>query len=132
MLIPMPSPRGTNHAKLFLRARGPVAAYDSRRGLAADAALSDEKKGAILDFLAGKLSSDDIMSVKAMLSGERAYDEPPDFPGKPKVGGGMTALDRLPSSLRREVIDRTLSARDSRAKSFAERFPDAARIGQAW
>jgi len=33
MLKPMPSPNGTNHARLFIVARGPVAAYDSATGL---------------------------------------------------------------------------------------------------
>lgn len=37
MIRPMPSPRGTNHERLFiLRGRGPRMAYDSKRGLARD------------------------------------------------------------------------------------------------
>jgi hypothetical protein len=100
---PMPSPRGTNLAKLFLPSN-PRGAYD--------AALSEESGAAIYAFLQGKLSDEDLAEF-CKLAGIDAgvgMDEPADFPGKPLTGGGKFGQD---SKL---VTD------------FNKRFPHAARI----
>jgi hypothetical protein len=47
----MPSPRGTNHARLFITTN-PRGAYD--------AALSDESGAEVYAFLQGKLSEEDL------------------------------------------------------------------------
>ena len=103
-LRPMPSPKGTNLAKLFLPAN-PKGAYD--------AALPDDAKAALLEFLRDKLSTEDLATFAKMLGAdpEAAMDDeggPEPFPGMPQTGGGK--------------------AMDSRLRSFAERFPNAARI----
>ena len=68
MLIPMPSPRGTNHERLFIRARsGPTAAFDSAEGLIQS---TSEK---LLAFLKDRLIPADLANVEIMLGGERPY-----------------------------------------------------------
>jgi hypothetical protein len=51
MRSPMPSPRGTNHARLFITSN-PKGAYD--------AALSEESGAEVYAFLQGKLSEEDL------------------------------------------------------------------------
>lgn len=102
-LRPMPSPRDTNLAKLFLPAN-PKAAYD--------AALPEDAKAALLEFLRDKLSTEDHAAFAKMLEADTdaAMDDggPEPFAGMPLPGGGK--------------------AMDSRRRSFAERYPNAARI----
>jgi hypothetical protein len=67
MLKAMPSPSGTNIEGLYIRDCGPSAAYDAAR--------DDENMPAkILEFLAGKLSPQDMSQLKTLLQGS-AEDE---------------------------------------------------------
>ena len=102
MLIPMPSPLGTNHEKLFIRARRrPLAAYDSAEG------LSQPLGQQLLIFLRGKLSAADYAELETLLEGS---DAPPAADARPHWG----------------------SHTRSAARSFDERYPEAARIKQVW
>lgn len=67
-----------------------------------DEQASDEPPGRETPELIGKRSGNAI--------GQRANDTPPPFKGMPRTGGTMVASD-------------------SRSQSYAERWPDAARIG---
>lgn len=109
MRTPMPSPRGTNHARLFVNPRG---AYD--------AALPEGAAAELLAFLQGKLSEADLAEFCKMagIDSGVTMDEPADFTGKPAVGGGKFGED----SRRRRPHTAAESA------SFAERFPHAAKI----
>lgn len=101
MRTAMPSPRGTNHARLFVNPRG---AYD--------AALPEDAAAEILVFLQGKLSDADLAEF-CKLAGIDAgitMDSPVPFKGMPQPGGGKFGED------------------SRRRGSFAERFPHAARI----
>jgi hypothetical protein len=80
--------------------------------------LSDEAVEEFVEFLENKLAPEDFTSLKEMLAKsqqsdedetETAKDEPPPFKGQPKTGG-------------------TMLAGDARGQSYADRFPDAARI----
>lgn len=80
----------------------------------------------LLKLLAAKLSPEDWADVQTTLrsmagkpddddDATGATDDPPDFPGKPKTGGGMVPLKS--------------QAMDAKARaSFHEMHPDAARI----
>jgi hypothetical protein len=70
MLKAMPSPSGTNYEKLFLPDRGPSAAYDA----APDDETGVQMPARILEFLAGKLSGEDMSHLKSLLQGS-AEDE---------------------------------------------------------
>lgn len=75
-------------------------------GSGAEDDLPDDYVPAV-DFLRKKLSRDDLATLKTLMP-RKATDEPPDFPGKPKVGGGMTpegyarALDFAKSKMSRD------------------------------
>ena len=76
MLIPMPSPRGTNKEKLFIRAsRRPLAAYDSAEG------LSQPLGQQLLLFLRDKLSAADFAELETLLEGS---DAPPAADTRPR------------------------------------------------
>jgi hypothetical protein len=123
----MPSPNGTNYAKLFINVPG--LAYDSKHGLARDdyeAPQDDIKSGLsdLLEFLKKCMKPDDygkaeIAVSKLMeLSGQRVddhnaalnearsdvtEDDPPAFPGRPTKGGEplpAKAMDSLSARLR--------------------------------
>jgi hypothetical protein len=51
-------------------------------------------------------------------------DEPPLFGGRPRVGGGQDPL----ATDRAMAMDHKLSVRSRNARSFAQRYPGAARI----
>lgn len=149
---PMPSPRGTNHAGLYLPPNFPASgmAYDAATGLAD----SEEKAtiAKILAYLKGKLSDADLDKVAQLLSGEeaRAEDEPPPFEGRPRPGGRIDALEDhamdarlrgfgfdsaartrildLPRQQRSLLTTRLLEHRNRQAADFARRFPEIARI----
>lgn len=94
MKIPMPSPRGTNHARLFLAQTfpGAGAAYDAAAGLDPDA------QAKLLEILTGKLSDEDMAAVKAMLGvsdPDGTADEPADFAGKPKLDTAKVTQDAM-------------------------------------
>ena len=105
MLIPMPSPRGTNHESLFIRApRRPAAAYDSSAGL--NQHLGDQ----LLLFLRDKLSAADYTKLETLLEKESPNDDP--------VAPAMDA--------------RRGRQTQATVRSFNERYPEAARIGLVW
>jgi len=118
MKVPMPSPRGTNRAGLFLppswAARDPVAAYDAAEGLAAPEAESPAKQ--VLSKIRRVLAPKDLAELRDLLASEDfATDDPPDFAGKPRPG-----REPLPA------MDGAL-----RTGSFEDMFPSAKRIGFA-
>jgi hypothetical protein len=84
MRRPMPSPRGTNVARLFVNPRG---AYD--------AALPEDAAAELLVFLQGKLTDADLAEFCKMagIDAGMSMDEPADFAGKPTVGGGKFGQD---------------------------------------
>jgi hypothetical protein len=95
--VPMPSPRGTNLARLYVSARwsNPVAAYDAAEGLQATGEVTPAK--AVYAKLVAALSPKDLRELRDLLQTEKideyaavdqsegATDEPPDFPGKPLI-----------------------------------------------
>jgi hypothetical protein len=93
----MPSPRGTNHARLFLIAN-PRGAYDE--------ALPGDNVAELLTFLRGKLSPADFTEFCRL----GKFDEgitmdnggPEPFAGMPRPGGGKFGQD----SASRSVLDR--------------------------
>lgn len=113
------------------------AAYDSAAGLrdeevatrrgdrARDRRGRDEGEeggtGEFLRKLACELSAEEWAALGRRLRDEdadRAEDEPPPFKGRPRPSGAMDARRRLASDA-------------SPSSSFAERFPEAARIKAA-
>ena len=94
MRTPMPSPRGTNVARLFLN-RSPAGAYD--------AALSEESAAELLAFLQGKLSEADLAEFCKMAGIDQGItmDEPEPFKGMPTVGGGKFGEDSSIATIRR-------------------------------
>jgi hypothetical protein len=80
--------------------------------------IPDEAVEEFVRFLKAKLKPDDFSELQEMLGQseqsnddepEPTMDEPPEFKGKPKVGGSTVAAD-------------------ARSKSYDERWPTAARI----
>ena len=92
MRTPMPSPRGTNRAGLFLNSN-PRGAYD--------AALSEESAAALLAFLQGKLSDADLAEFckTAGIDAGITADEPEGFRGMPLPGGGKFGQDSTPAKI---------------------------------
>jgi hypothetical protein len=109
MRTPMPSPRGTNHARFFVNPRG---AYD--------AALPEDAAAELLVFLQGKLSDADLAEFckLAGIDAGMSMDEPEPFKGMPQPSGGKFGQD----SRRRAPMT---SAQEA---DFNKRFPHAARI----
>jgi hypothetical protein len=132
--IPMPSPLGTNLAHLFLPwPSNPVAAYDAApkgvnmtnqgrfRRMAQDQLNADDALALVRILLSGLPSEESAAfrdQLADMLNGngepepQPNGDTPPSFRGMPRPGGGQ---------------DRRY-AQDRRGGSFAERFPNAARV----
>jgi len=91
----MPSPRGTNHAGLFITAN-PRGAYD--------AALPESVGAELHAFLQGKLSEEDLAEFckLAGIDAGLGMDEPEPFNGRPTPGGkplGEDAARRRPAGL---------------------------------
>jgi hypothetical protein len=107
MRTAMPSPLGTNHARLFLNPRG---AYD---------AMPADGGAELVEFLRGKLSDADLAEFCKMagIDASMSMDEPIPFKGLPQPGGGKFGEDsrRRPHSA-------------AESASFAQRFPHAAKI----
>lgn len=85
MRTPMPSPRGTNVAKLFVD-RNPRAAYD---------AMPEDAAAELLVFLTGKLSDADLAEFCKMAGIDQGItmDSPEPFKGMPEPGGGKFGED---------------------------------------
>lgn len=86
MRSPMPSPRGTNHARLFITTN-PHGAYDER--------LSEESGAELYAFLQGKLSDEDLAEFckLAGIDAGLGMDNPEPFKGMPQPGGGKFGQD---------------------------------------
>ena len=93
-------------ANISQRHPSPEGAYDAMPRMARDDAPDDRVAEAalhkkILDFLKNKLSEIDLFDVTQILTGEDLAGidsaEPPDFPGKPKIGGGQVPLRAMDS-----------------------------------
>ena len=151
----MPSPRGTNHAGLYILARhNPVAAYDSADGLARhnptmayDSADGLNLKGnqmfhvqkkkiardddaglmrQIMDFLRTKLTDDDILELQTMIG--ESKDE-----SAPAAGHLMAAISDT-SKGKPEMGNKPAPAMDRAlaTSTYEAMFPGASRIGTAW
>jgi hypothetical protein len=86
----------------------------------------------LLAFFKDKgLSPEDLEELQEILGSNLAADDPPDFPGKPLVGGEKvpleekTAQDRLPAHLRRYA---PVGYSRKTLEDFNRRHPGAARI----
>jgi len=103
-----------------------------RNRLANDADVSDDVMKRCVTFLQNRLSPEDMKRFKELVMAnsevadrtdnsdvtdnsdkDEAMDAPPPFKGMPKTGG-------------------TMVAQDSRPKSYADRWPNAARIRQGY
>lgn len=117
MRIAMPSPRGTNHERLFISRRSAEAAYDSDPDGNDDTA--DIVKNALRE-LASKMTAEEWSAMYQQLRDETemASDNPPNFPGKPIPGGGMVAQD-----------GRHRAGSTGARNSYDAAFPEAARLG---
>ena len=85
---PMPSPRGTNYEGLTMP--GPVAAYD--------AALSDDTTKRLTDFLADKITPEDMDAVRQIVSED-------DEPDNTMAGDAATHRARVRDQYRRGLIN---------------------------
>lgn len=100
----------------------------------------------IMEFCAPHLTSEDRTELEQLLDGmlhrseqfnkQSANDQPPPFKGMPTVGGGMVRNDRSPGFTQRprramdaKVANYKLKVLDEQRASFAERYPETARIG---
>lgn len=143
MLTAMPSPKGTNEARMFLpptwpRVSNPVAAYDSARGLGRgqdESSLTAEHVINVLQFLCSRLPAEERGKVREFARANEALagDEPPDFPGQPRLGGEQVPLraaaDALPRTARMRAAQALLRQSAAASASFAKMFPEAARVG---
>jgi len=93
------------------------------------AALSPDENAKFYDMLRDALADND-----GGLDGlRRATDEPSPFPGRPTPGGGLDPLDNNGAQDRRMAADRAIrrtAAAGRAARGFAQRFPNAARVGR--
>ena len=111
MKIAMPSPRGTNHARLFITGN-PTGAYDEKT----------EAGESLVEFLRSKLSPEDFTEFCRLAKIDddaAAMDD--DLP-MPKTDA--QAQDQA----RARLAMRVARLPDEATKSFAERFPGAAKI----
>jgi hypothetical protein len=153
---PMPSPRGTNYANLFLPERSPVAAYDAAPGNGnLIAALQRFAVRELTPDLAAKLNIliEDNTDVRGAVAGD---DPAPFVEGQSKSGAPRKfdpenverAIDLLRSKnideetidKIREIsgVDKPTQAQDSarrernrerNARDYYSRFPDTRRLG---
>jgi hypothetical protein len=116
------------------------------RLLGQDAAMDDETVARIKEFLSDKLSEKDHTKVCSMLAGDVEAEDNEPAPGDPdaepqgKLASDAKARDdfnrRFPDASRTRIDNsgiqprkRVASYSASGAKSFAELFPDAMKIG---
>lgn len=109
MRLPMPSPRGTNFANLFI-STNPKGAYD---------AMTDQEVAELLEFLKGKLSDSDFAEFCALggFDAGMTMDEPAPFTGMPQPSGRQFGQDARRGAL--STVSQT---------AFARRYPHAAAI----
>ncbi len=145
---PMPSPRGTNHAGLYIT-NGPTVetvriAMDSKpldlsakprrpkvdktglvmTGMAHDAidGIEADKIDNLLSFLEGKLSDEDYDTVTKMLAPDSATN---DQPAMDRKLPSQIAADERKAYARRVALENKVRQDNS---SYAERFPYANRL----
>lgn len=85
-------------------------------------AEEEKKKAAMDSFLKEKLSAQDKAAWDALSAG-KAQDEPPEFKGKPKVGGGMDAEEDKPvpkKAMDAAIKEAVKSATAAAAKNASE------------
>ena len=114
MRVPMPSPKGTNRAQLFLN---PHAAYDE--------ALPADVGAGLLAFLTDKLSPEDLAEFCKMagIDAGAAMDTEGEINERmPMAKTNEAAMDQRRAALALRV------ARTPGAEDFATRFPGAAKI----
>jgi hypothetical protein len=117
--------------------RGMALAMDQESDEPDGGKLDTDFVAKLFDYLGGLIDADDLGTIKECLSKytagrELAADEPPAFPGRPRVGGGMDPLGSAQD--RRIALDahgRPFNYGPTQAETdgFARRWPDAARIG---
>ncbi len=122
MRTPMPSPFGTNRAGLFINSDLRGAAYD------AAAALSEESAAELLAFLQGKLTDVDLAAFCKMAGiidqGMTMDDEDELAKRLPTPRTNAQAQDQRGALLAARVARQPIAVQ----RSFAERFPHAAKI----
>lgn len=103
MLKPLPSPRGTNHERLFmLKGRKPAMAYDSRRGLARDAdPMEEDTLESLIAWVQENMTAPDIEKLCTRLSSQSSDRD----------DGLVTAVDRAPWLRRARPIDPKAAAK---------------------
>ena len=119
MRIPFPSPKGTNLEKLF---------YSNPRG-AYDEALSDEAATALMLFLKERLSESDF--AEAVRLGKGVLDDGAAMDDERELDERMPTprtTEQAADQARARLGVRIARQGDVAAKSFAERFPGAAKI----
>lgn len=80
----------------------------------------------VLRLLVSRLSPSERAKLNDLTDADLAGDEPPDFPGKPLVGGGQLPLRHGMDACRSRCV-----ARSDRA-SYAAMFPDAESVRVLW
>ena len=121
MRTPMPSPFGTNRAGLFINSDLRGAAYD------AAAALSEESAAELLAFLQGKLSELDLLAFCKMAGIDQGMTMDDDDELAKRLPAPRTneqAQDQRGALLAARVARQPIAVQ----RSFAERFPHAAKI----
>ncbi len=133
-LTPMPSPNGTNFARLFLPVGWPnhgMAMDERPRRLASDAARAplntdEELFDRVLQFCASKgFDEAELRALAKMLLGEQAADDVTTPRAEQKI---EKAVDTMPRALRAKVSAALSVRQAARMKRFAEDWPSVARL----
>jgi hypothetical protein len=107
MLKAMPSPSGSNRAGLYIIRNDFGAAYDSvpvfvdplDAGMDGVEGLSADACEKLLEFLRGKVSSEDLAEIEALFTKNKnddlGQDDPPPVKGMPQTGGKIYGEDKL-------------------------------------
>ena len=122
MFKPMPSPRGTNYAQLFIPARGPVAAYDAKEGLETRGGSLYPRGGYVVDA-----STDDGMQKIAKHIAEKI-----GVADLPKLIEALNAInmENTPDTKGMSFDRRMAGLRmDTELGGFYSSFPNASKIG---
>lgn len=94
-----------------------------------DQPFSSENSKRILDALSNELGVDDLDDLISALADvtEGQDDTVPPFPGKPEVGGKITAQDRK-HRFRKMALDHIYKRRSGKPATWDSIVPEAARI----
>ena len=91
---PMPSPKGTNVERLYVKTASVVAAYDSAEG------LEPEAMERLRTFLKGKINEEDLQRAIAIMGGENEVSEAPPRDAQAQDGRKPSFASRFPSASR--------------------------------